>query len=138
MQHIGHRRLAQATIELALVIPGLLMGLFLIAAVGLVARADGEVAGVAVEAARAGALVSSAPDVEQAATDRARAVASGYGMTQQRLDVAVDPSDFRRGGQVRVEVRYDLPLDSLSLIGWGTIQMRHQAIEPVDAFRSLI
>ena len=56
------RRRAQATIELALVIPGLLLGLFLITAVGLVARADGEVAGVAVEAARAVALVASDSD----------------------------------------------------------------------------
>ncbi len=135
--HIHHRQHAQATIELILVIPGLLLGLFLITAVGLVARADGEVAGVAVEAARAGALVSSPSDVEQAADDRAQAVATGYGMALHRLDVAVDPSDFRRGGSVRVEVSYDLPLDSLPLIGWGTIQLQHQAVEPVDAFRSL-
>ena len=128
---------AQATIELALVVPGLLLGLFLITAVGLVARADGEVAGVAVEAARAGALVSSAADVEQAATDRATAVATAYGMTFQRLNVTVDASHFRRGGSVRVEVTYQLPLDSVPLIGWGTIQLQHQAVEPVDSFRSL-
>jgi Flp pilus assembly protein TadG len=128
---------AQATLELALVVPGLLLGLFLITAVGLVARADGEVAGVAVEGARAGALVSSASDVEQAATDRATAVATAYGMTFQRLDVTVDASQFRRGGSVRVEVTYQLPLDSLPLIGWGTIQLQHQAVEPVDSFRSL-
>ena len=58
-------------------------------------------------------------------------------MALHRLDVAVDPSDFRRGGSVRVEVSYDLPLESLPLIGWGTIQLQHQAVEPVDAFRSL-
>ncbi len=134
---VHHRQHAQATIELILVIPGLVLGLFAITAVGLVARADGEVAGVAVEAARAGALVSSASDVEQVADDRAQAVATGYGMALHRLDVAVDSSDFRRGGSVRVEVSYDLPLDSLPLIGWGTIQLQHQAVEPVDAFRSL-
>jgi Flp pilus assembly protein TadG len=131
------RHRAQATIELALVVPGLLLGLFLITAVGLVARADGEVAGVAVEAARAGALVSTAADVEQAANDRATAVATSYGMTLERLDVAVDGSNFGRGGSVRVEVNYQLPLDSLPLIGWGTIQLQHQAVEPIDTFRSL-
>ena len=127
----------EATIELALVVPGLLLGLFLITAVGLVARADGEVAGVAVEAARAGALVSSAGDVEQAATDRAAAVASAYGMTLTRFNIAVDSSEFRRGGSVRVDVTYQLPLDTVPLIGWSTIQLQHRAIEPVDTFRSL-
>ena len=131
------RRRAQATLELAFVIPGLLLGLFLITAVGLVARADGEVAGVAVEAARAGALVASDSDVDQAATDRAATVATAYGMAMQRLYVAVDASNFHRGGSVRVEVSYQLPLDSLALIGWGTIELRHQAVEPVDLFRSL-
>ncbi len=135
---VRHVQPAQATLELALVVPGLLVGLFLITAVGLVARADGEVAGVAVEAARAGALVSSAADVEPAAIDRASAVATGYGMTLERLDVAVGGSDFDRGGSVRVEVSYQLPLDSVPLVGWGTIQLQHQAVEPVDAFRSLL
>jgi hypothetical protein len=133
----AHRQPAQATIEVALVIPGLLLGLFLLAAVGLVARADAEVAGVAVEAARAGALVASAADAEPAAIDRAQAVATAYGMTLQRLEVAVDASDFRRGGEVRVQARYDLPLASLPLIGWGRVQLHHEAVEPVDAFRSL-
>ena len=100
--HASDRYRAQATIELALIVPGLLLGLFLITAVGLVARADGEVAGLAVEAARAGVLVSTAGDVEQAATDRAAAVASAYGMTLKRLDIAVDSSQFHRGGSVRV------------------------------------
>ena len=132
-----HGQRAQATIELVLVVPGLLLGLFLITAVGLLARADGEVAGVAVEAARAGALVSSTADVELAARERAQAVAAAYGMTLQRLELAVDASEFGRGGQVRVEVSYQLPLEAVPLIGWGTMQLQHQAVEPVDAFRSL-
>ena len=44
------------------------------------------------------ALVSSAADVEAAASNRAAAVAAGYGMTLQRLDVLVDSSNFQRGG----------------------------------------
>jgi hypothetical protein len=135
--HRFHRQPAQATIEIALLIPGLLLGLFLITAVGLVARADGEVAGVAVEAARAGSLLSSGSDVEQAATLRAEAVATSYRMNLQRLQVAVDSSNFHRGGEVRVQVHYDLPLAALPLVGWGTVQLHHQAVEPVDTFRSL-
>ena len=133
----AYRQRAQATIELVVLIPGLLLGLFLITAVGLFARADAETAGVAVEAARAGALVSSASDVELAATDRAGAVATAYGMNLQRLRIAVDASEFHRGGEVRVQVSYDLPLQNVPVIGWGTVQLQHQAVEPVDSFRSL-
>ena len=136
MSRSSRRSRAQATIELALVVPGLLLGLFLITAVGLVARADGEVAGVAVEAARAGALVSSRSEVEQAATDRAAAVGTAYGMSLQRLDITVDSSQFRRGGSVRVDVTYQLPLDNVPLIGWNTIQLQHRAVEPIDTFRT--
>jgi hypothetical protein len=135
--HNDRRLAGQATIEIALLIPGLMLSLFLIAGVGLVARADGEVAGVAVEAARAGALVSSASEVQRAATTRAQAVGMSYGMTLHRLEVVVDSTDFRRGGEVRVRVRYELPLATLPLAGWGTVQLRHEAAEPVDLYRSL-
>ena len=134
---LSHRQPAQATIELLVLIPGLLLGVFLAAALGLIARADAGVAGVAVEAARAGVLVSDAAQVQMAAIDRAQLVASAYGLDLGHLRVDADPSDFRRGGQVRVEVQYDLPLAALPLIGWGTIGLRHQAAEPVDRYRSL-
>ena len=134
---VRQRAPAQATVEVLVLIPGVLLGLFLVVALGLVARADAEVAGVAVEAARAGALVSDAAQVQMAAIDRAQAVATAYGLDLGRLQVDADPSDFRRGGQVRVEVHYDLPLAALPLIGWGTIGLRHEAAEPVDSFRSL-
>jgi hypothetical protein len=127
----------QATIELVLLIPGLLIGLFLVAGVGLVARADGELAGVAVEAARAGALAPQAAGVEQATMDRALAVAAAYQLHPEHLQLTVDASNFRRGGDVRVQVRYDLPLDGLPLVGGGTVQLQHEAVEPVDSFRSL-
>jgi Flp pilus assembly protein TadG len=132
-----HRQRAQSSIEFALLIPGLLLGLFVLTSLGLVARADGEVADVAVEAARAGALVPTTAEVESAATLRAQAVATSYGMNVQRLQVAVDSSDFRRGGGVRVQVHYDLPLATLPLVGWGTVQLHHEAVEPVDRYRSL-
>src|SRR5947209_19117467 len=115
---VRHRAPAQATIEVLVLIPGVLLGLFLVVALGLVARADAEVAGVAVEAARAGALVPSAAQVRAAAQDRAQAVATAYGLDLGRLEVDTDPSEFHRGGQVRVDVQYDLPLAALPLIAW--------------------
>jgi hypothetical protein len=131
------RHRAQATIELVLLLPALLLGLFVIIGTGLAARADAEVAAVAVEAARAGALVPSASQVEPAARERAQLLAESYQLDKGRLRVLVDPSEFRRGGQVRVRVQYDLPLNGIPLVGWGTLPLEHDAIEPVDAFRSL-
>ena len=134
---LSRREPAQATIELLLLIPGVLLAVFLAAALGLIARADAGVAGVAVEAARAGALVSHAAQVQMAAIDRAQAVATAYGLDLGHLRVDADPSDFHRGGQVRVDVHYDLPLAALPLVGWGTIGLHHEAVEPVDRYRSL-
>ena len=134
---LSDRQPAQATIELLVLIPGLLLGVFLAAALGLIARADAGVAGVAVEAARAGVLVSEAVQVEAAAIDREKSVAIAYGLDLGNLWVDVDPSDFLRGGQVRVGVQYDLPLAALPLVGWGTIGLHHEAVEPVDRYRSL-
>ena len=132
------RRLpGQASLEVILLIPGLLIGLFLVVGVGLVARADGEVAGVAVEAARAGAMASQAAAVESAAIGRGQAVAAAYQLRPEHLQLIVDSSGFVRGGEVRVLARYDLALQGLPLVGDGTLQLQHEAVEPVDTFRSL-
>lgn len=131
------RQRAQASIELALVLPALLLGLFVVTGAGMAARADAAVAGVAVEAARAGALVPSATGVDSAARERAQTMAASFQLDTQRLQVLVDTSDFRRGGQVRVRVQYDYPLSGIPLVGWATLPLAHEAVEPVDAFRSL-
>jgi hypothetical protein len=133
----SRRQSGQASLEVVLLIPGLLIGLFLVVSVGLVARADGEVAGVAVEAARAGAMASQAAAVESAAIGRGQAVAAAYQLRQERLQLIVDSSGFVRGGEVRVLARYDLALQGLPLVGDGTLRLQHEAVEPVDTFRSL-
>jgi hypothetical protein len=65
-------------------------------------------------------------------------MAASYGMALQRLGVAIDSSDFRRGGSVRVRVTYQLPLDGLPLIGWSTVELQREAVEPIDTSRSLL
>jgi hypothetical protein len=51
---------AQGLLELAIVMPGVMLALMILLGLGIVLRADGGVAGVAVEAARAAALAPNA------------------------------------------------------------------------------
>jgi hypothetical protein len=73
----GGRQRAQGLVELAMVMPGVLLGLMILLGLGLVVRADGGVAGVAVEAARAAALASDPRSAAAAARQRAAAAAGG-------------------------------------------------------------
>lgn len=132
----ARRAPAQALVELALIVPALLVALLVVLALGLVARADGGVGAVAGEAARAGALAPDATRAVAVARDRARAVAKGYGLTNGSLRVYVDTADFRRDGVVRVAVGYTLPLQELPLLGWTAVPLRHEAAEPIAPNRS--
>lgn len=134
---VRRRVRAQSVVEFVLLLPAMLVGLMIVLALGLVARADAGVAAVAVEAARAGSLASDATAVVPAAEARALAVAEGYGLEPRRLEPRVDPSDFRRGGEVRVVVDYTLVLGVLPMLGWGTVPLHHEAAEPIDLNRTL-
>lgn len=117
--------------------PGLVLALMILLGLGIVLRADGGVAGVAVEAARAAALAPDGASAAHAADSRATLVAAGYGLTNGSLKLAtVDTSSFRRGGEVRVVVSYVLPVGELPLLGWQAITLQHEAFAPVDPNRT--
>jgi hypothetical protein len=131
------RQRAQGLVELAIITPGILLALMILLGLGLLLRADGGVAGVAVEAARAAALASDPSSAAAAARKQAVSVGEGYGLTNGSLQVAaVDTSGFRRGGEVRVVVTYALPVGELPLLGWHTIILQHEAFEPIDPYRT--
>ncbi len=134
---IGGRRQAQALVELAIVMPGVLLALMILLALGLVLRADGGVAGVASEAARAAAFASDPGRATSAARNQAISVAEGYGLTNGSLKLAtLDTSNFRRGGEVRVVVTYVLQVGKLPLVGWQAITLQHEAFAPIDPNRT--
>lgn len=131
------RERAQGLVELAIITPGVLLGLMILLGLGLVLRADGGVAGVAVESARAAALASDPSSAAAAARTQAVSVGEGYGLTNGSLRVAaVDTSSFRRGGEVRVVASYALPIGELPLLGWQTITLQHEAFAPIDPNRT--
>ena len=134
---IGGRHHAQGLVELAIVMPGVLLALMILLGLGLVLRADGGVAGVASEAARAAASASDPGSATSAARNQAISVGEGYGLTNGSLKVAtLDTSSFRRGGEVRVVVMYVLPVGKLPLVGWQTITLQHEAFAPIDPNRT--
>ena len=134
---ICRRQHAQGLIELAIVMPGVMLALMILLGLGLVLRADGGVAGVASEAARAAAFASDPGRATFAARNQAISVAEGYGLTNGSLKVAtLDTSNFRRGGEVRVVVTYVLPVGRLPLVGWQAITLQHEAFAPIDPNRT--
>jgi len=137
MASLSHgRHGAQGLVELAIVTPGVLLGLMILLGLGLVLRADGGVAAVAVEAARAAALASDASSAGRAAQTQATSVADGYGLSNGSLKVGVDTSRFSRGGDVGVIATYMLPVGQLPLLGWQAITLRHEAFAPIDPNRT--
>jgi hypothetical protein len=131
------RERAQGMVELAIVMPGVILALMILLGLGLVLRADGGVAGVAVEAAQSAALATDAASARTEASQEAVSVGNGYGLTNGTLKLAtVDTSNFRRGGEVRVVVTYLLPVGKLPLLGWQSITLQHEAFAPVDPNKS--
>jgi hypothetical protein len=128
---------AQGLLELAIVMPGVMLALMILLGLGIVLRADGGAAGVAVEAARAAALAPNAVSASNAARTEAMAVADGYGLTNGTLKLAtLDTTNFRRGGDVRVVVSYVLPVGQLPLLGWQAVTLQHEAFAPIDPNRT--
>jgi Flp pilus assembly protein TadG len=128
---------AQSLVELAIVLPAVVVGLLLVIGLGILGQAKAGVQAVAGEAARAGALTSTAAAAEAAGTDRAYRVASGYGLDPARLAVSVDTRDFQRGGTLSVEVDYRVPLqDLLPMIWGGDAALSQTASEPIDVYRT--
>jgi hypothetical protein len=133
---LGRRR-AQSLVELAIVLPAVVVGLLLVIGLGILGQAKAGVQSVAGEAARAGALSSTPAAAEAAGMERAYRVAAGYGLEPDRLDVTIDASDFQRGGTVSAEVEYRVPLhDLLPMIWVADPALTQTASEPIDVYRS--
>ena len=133
---VGHVR-GQSLVELAIVLPAVVLGLLLVIGLGILGQAKAGVQEVADEAARAGALTSTSAAASAAAIDRAYQAAAGYGLDPARLAVTIDTSDFQRGGTLSVELDYSVPLHELLPMIWGgDVALHHSASEPIDIYRS--
>ncbi|MGQ0468005.1 MAG: TadE/TadG family type IV pilus assembly protein [Sporichthyaceae bacterium] len=122
-------------VEVVLVAPLLIALLLLVAGLGRIAHTRGQVDGAAADAARTASLHRDPARAKQAGTDAARA---HLGQRACRdLDVAIDTTGFRPGGQVVASVRCTASLAGLGLSGLpGTRTFTATAVAPLDAHRS--
>lgn len=126
----------QAIVELAIVVPILLVLAFGVLAIGRVVQADMAVRAVAWEAARAGALANSATQATRQGLTSGLAVADDYHLSQSAVQITIDASGYRRGGQVVAKARYVVSFGDLPLLGWASAPVESVHAEPVDPFRA--
>ena len=125
-----------ALVEVALVLPLLLLLALGVVGVGRVVQARMSVSAVAREAALVAALAQSPGEAAEQGLAAGRAVAHGYGLTNGSLRLAVDPGAFERGGQVRASAAYHVSLDDLPLMGWAGADVAAEHVERIDLYRS--
>ena len=125
-----------AMVEVALVLPLLLVLAFGVVMVGRVTHAQVAVQSVAREAARTVAVAPSAPVGLASAEARAVAVAQGHGLAVDRLGVEIDPGGFERGGTVLTEATYEVQLGDLPLLGVVGVTVSSSHAERIDQYRS--
>lgn len=130
------RERGQAIVELALVVPILLVLTFGVVGVGRVIQAQMGVSAVAREAARAAALSNTPAQAAGDGVARGREVASGYALSNGSLQLAVDAGSLERGSTVSASAQYTVNLSDLPLLGWTHITVGSSHRERVDMYRS--
>ena len=125
-----------AVLELVLLVPVFLVLVFMAAGLGRLAQAREDIDAAARDAARAGSIARSADDAQAAAQAAASDALAARDLTCEGLNVAVDTSDFRAGGWVRVDLSCTIPLSDLTGM-WapGTKVMQARGLAVVDTFR---
>ena len=127
-----------ASLELALVTPVLLLMLLFVVALGRLGEARADVDAAAAQAARAASIARTPAGARTAATDTASAALDARSLPCSGLDVVVDTSAFRPGGQVVVDLTCTVPLGQLGGIGLpGAKRLQSTAIAVVDVFRGV-
>jgi hypothetical protein len=125
-----------ALLETALVLPILLsLGLGVIG-VGRLTQARMGVSAVAREAARSAALAPSERAAIGQGLERAYAVAAGYNLNREALQVRIDPGGLARGATVSAAVTYDVTLNDIPLLRWANLRLTDTHDERVDLYRS--
>lgn len=127
-----------ATLEMAVLAPGLLLLIALLTYAGRHAMADGTVEQAAADAARAASLQRTAAAGERAAAEVARRSLADQGLACLRTTVEVDTAGLQAGpgdpGQVTVTVSCPLKVADLPL-ALPTITVDATAVSPVDTYR---
>lgn len=127
---------AQALVELALVLPILLLLVSGVVGVGRVIQAQMGVSDVAREAARAAVVANTPSDAVDQGLIRGQQVAAGYHLTNGSLRLTVDPGSLSRGTSVVASALYQVTFGDLPVLGWLRISVVSIHAERVDLYRS--
>lgn len=130
------RQRGQALVEAALVIPVLVVLAFGVVLVGRVVHATVAVQAAAREAGRALATAASESEGLAAGQERGKAVAAGYGLEGDRLELALDSGGFVRGGEVTVRARYRVSVAGLLILSSAEVTVSSEHRERIDRYRS--
>ncbi len=132
----GRGERGQALVEAAMVLPVILVFVFGVVLVGRVTHARVAVQATVREASRALATAPSEAAGVAAARERASAVADGYGLAPDRLQVTIDSGGFTRGGVATAQASYRVPVADLPLFDRVEVTIRSSHREPIDRYRS--
>ncbi len=125
-----------ALVEVALVLPLLLVLAFGVVGLSRVIQARMGVSAVVREAARSGALAQEPGEAVARGLSAGRTVAAGYGLTNGSLALNVDAGGFGPGGSVRASAGYTVSLGDLPLLSWASVTVASEHVERVDLYRS--
>ena len=127
-----------AALEITLITPLLVLILLFVVGLGRLAQARGEVDGAARDAARAASIARTPGGAQTDAQSAAAATLADRSITCANLDVAVDTTQFRPGGNVIVDVKCTVKLSDLVGVGFGSDRDLHgHAISVIDTYRGV-
>jgi len=136
--HLPLRQPAQALVEVAVLLPVVLLLVFGTIGVSRYVQTHAAVVAVTHEAARAAALASGPSDAIDRMRQRSQVVAPGFGLDARMLVLRWDVTRFdNQPGQVAATIEYPLDFGDLPLVGalFPTV-VRAEHSEWVDPFRS--
>jgi Flp pilus assembly protein TadG len=135
MPDVGARDAGSVAIEVVLVVPLLIALLLLVAGLGRMAHVRGQLDGAAADAARTASLQRSADAAARSGEEAAR-VYLGTSACRS-LDIQIDTTRFRPGGDVTANLRCVTSLAGLGLAGLpGSRTFSASSTVPLDTFRS--
>lgn len=133
---LSWRERGSASLELALITPVLLILLMFVVGLGRLGQVREQIDGSAAQAARAASIARSPALAQLAAEHSASANVGGDLSHCSDLNVAVDTSVFKPGGQVVVDLTCKVALSSVSGVGLpGSKTFTGRGVAVVDTFR---
>jgi Flp pilus assembly protein TadG len=129
---------AFAALELAILLPFVIVMLLLVVAFGRVERGRELVDQAAASAARAASLSTSPGAARTAAIEAATQALESGGLSCAGMQVTVDTSTFHPGGDVIAHLSCSANLAGLTLSGVpGHVRLTSSATSPIEPYRQL-